>query len=433
MENRIFLIKTSKKRYKRQKFNKRKNFIKKTFVFLVVILIAIISIKLTFKKRRSKYINKYIDETIDINKIKNFNEKVYWKNETSIDIFKIREDIKKVLNTQISYENKNDFIERKKPAVSLVITIYNQEKYIKLVYSSILQQELKDIEIIFINDASTDNSEQIVKELMEKDKRIVYLKNEVNKRTFCSRNRGILEAKGEYILVIDPDDIIINNILIKAYVTAKKYDLDMVQFYMLIGYRHTPHLWRELKYKSGFLRNNTEVRNIFYNSISRNLCDKLIRREVYVKSVKFMKEEFYNENYRVNDDDTAFFGLVHVAETYAFLEQVGYFYISRYPGTPSVNPLGDANKKFRSIFNIMKYFYLQSDDNTLEKSKMAYGYYHKSMNNFYKYIPEVTEGFDFIYKVFDLYLNSPYLDKTQKDHLNKYKTKFMEREKAIKK
>ena len=146
-----------------------------------------------------------------------------------------------------------------------------------------------------------------------------------------------------------------------------------------------------------------------------------------------MKEEFYNENYRVNDDDTAFFGIVHVAETYAFLEQVGYFYISRYPGTPSVNPLGDANKKFRSIFNIMKYFYLQSDDNTLEKSKMAYGYYHKSMNNFHKYIPEVTEGFDFIYKVFDLYLNSPYLDKTQKDHLNKYKTKFMEREKAIKK
>ena len=177
MENRIFLIKTNRKRYKRQKFNKRKNFIKKTFIFLIIIPIAIISIKLTFKKRRSKYINKYIDETIDINKIKNFNEKVYWKNETSIDIFKIREDIKKVLNTQISYENKNDFIKRKKPAVSLVITIYNQEKYIKLVYSSILQQELKDIEIIFINDASTDNSEQIVKELMEKDKRIVYLNN----------------------------------------------------------------------------------------------------------------------------------------------------------------------------------------------------------------------------------------------------------------
>ena len=81
----------------------------------------------------------------------------------------------------------------------------------------------------------------------------------------------------------------------------------------------------------------------------------------------------------------------------------------------------------------MKYFYLQSDNNTLEKNKMAYEYYSKSMNIFGKFIPYVTEGFDFIYKVFELYLNSPYLDKSQKEHLNIYKTKFIEREKEIKK
>ena len=76
-----------------------------------------------------------------------------------------------------------------------------------------------------------DNSEKIVKELMEKDERIIYIKNEINKRAFYSRNRGILSARGEYILIIDPDDLFINNILLKAYETAKKYDLNIVQFY----------------------------------------------------------------------------------------------------------------------------------------------------------------------------------------------------------
>ena len=67
------------------------------------------------------------------------------------------------------------------------------------------------------------------------DKRIIYLKNDINKRAFYSRCRGILEAKGEYVIVIDSDDILINNILIKAYETAKKFDLDIVHFYIISG------------------------------------------------------------------------------------------------------------------------------------------------------------------------------------------------------
>ena len=64
---------------------------------------------------------------------------------------------------------------------------------------------MKDIEIIFVVDASTDNSAKRVKELMKKDKRIRYLKNDINRRAFYSRNYGILNSRGEYILVIYPD------------------------------------------------------------------------------------------------------------------------------------------------------------------------------------------------------------------------------------
>ena len=123
----------------------------------------------------NKIFNKrYIDKS---SKIRIYNNNIYWDNETSLEIDKVIKEIDELNNTQISYENKKDFIKRKNPKVSLVITIYNQENNITSIYSCILKQEMKDIEIIFVNDASKDNSEKIIKELMEKDKRIILLKN----------------------------------------------------------------------------------------------------------------------------------------------------------------------------------------------------------------------------------------------------------------
>ena len=156
------------------------------------------------------------------------NQKLYWNNKTSLEIDKIREEIKTYENLEISYNNPNDFKKRKNPKVSLIIAIYNERHFIKTIYSTILKQELKDIEIIFIDDASNDTSADHIKELMKKDQRIVLLQNKENKKAFYSRNKGVLNANGEYILIIDPDDYLINNILIKAYETAHKYQLDII-------------------------------------------------------------------------------------------------------------------------------------------------------------------------------------------------------------
>jgi cellulose synthase/poly-beta-1,6-N-acetylglucosamine synthase-like glycosyltransferase len=184
-----------------------------------------------------------------------FNKKLYWKNQTSLEIEKVRDEIKNYDKFQISFENETDFLKREHPKVSIVITLYNQKKYIKNVYSSIQKQELKDIEIIFVDDASIDNSSMIIDELMERDKRIIYLKNDINRLAFYSRNKGVLESKGEYILVIDPDDLLVNNILLKAYETAKEFNLDIVQFYMMIGTFNDSMVWDILKYRNGILYN----------------------------------------------------------------------------------------------------------------------------------------------------------------------------------
>jgi hypothetical protein len=91
-----------------------------------------------------------------------------------------------------------------------------------------------------------------------------------------------------------------------------------------------------------------------------------------------MREEFYNQIYYINNDDTAFFGLLYVTETFGFLEQIGYFYILRPKGEYNYrNDPKNMNLIFRSIFNNLKYFYIQSDNNFAEKINLAYNYFDK--------------------------------------------------------
>ena len=105
--------------------------------------------------------------------------KLFWKNQTRIDLKSARKEIQDKDSVMISFEKSDDFYKRENPKVSIIITIYNQNNFIENLYAHIQKQELKDIEIIFVDDASTDNSSIIIKQLMEKDKRIIYLKNDI--------------------------------------------------------------------------------------------------------------------------------------------------------------------------------------------------------------------------------------------------------------
>ena len=94
----------------------------------------------------------------------------------------------------------------KDPVVSVVIPVYNAEKYIEETINSVLQQTFKDFEIIAVDDCSTDNSLQILNALAEKDARIRVFKNEKNSRVAETRNFGVQHAKGEFIALLDADD-----------------------------------------------------------------------------------------------------------------------------------------------------------------------------------------------------------------------------------
>jgi len=95
----------------------------------------------------------------------------------------------------------------KKPAISVVIPVYNGEKFLDENIIAILNQTFRDFEFIIINDKSTDNSLKIIKRYAKKDKRIIVLNNRKNMGSVYTRNRGVKIARGKYIANHDADDI----------------------------------------------------------------------------------------------------------------------------------------------------------------------------------------------------------------------------------
>ncbi len=102
------------------------------------------------------------------------------------------------LMIQTEIYNKSD-----KPKVSIVISVYNGDSNLKLALLSMRKQDVKDIKIIIVDDCSKDNSVNIIKELMIKDKRIILLQNEENRGILYTKTKGVLNAKGKYVTTLD--------------------------------------------------------------------------------------------------------------------------------------------------------------------------------------------------------------------------------------
>ena len=110
--------------------------------------------------------------------------------------------------------------------VSIIIPIYNVEKYLQECIESVLQQSLQDIEIICVNDGSTDNSGVILEKFAETDKRILVI-NQENKGVSAARNTGLRCAKGKYIYFLDSDDYLAPDALelLSSDMDARNLDL----------------------------------------------------------------------------------------------------------------------------------------------------------------------------------------------------------------
>lgn len=115
------------------------------------------------------------------------------------------------------------------PKVSVIIPVYNVEKYISRCLDSVLGQTLKDIEVICIDDCSTDNSLSVLRDYAQKDARLTVINLKKNKGAAYARNRGLEVAKGEFLGFVDPDDYIDSDYYEKLYNKAIEDNADMVK------------------------------------------------------------------------------------------------------------------------------------------------------------------------------------------------------------
>ena len=111
------------------------------------------------------------------------------------------------------------------PLISIIVPIYNVEKYIGSLVNSLLKQTNKNFEVIFIDDGSTDESMQILKEIMAGSEQEFSFKllQQVNQGLSSARNIGILNATGEYIFFLDSDDEIESNFVETILTSCYKY------------------------------------------------------------------------------------------------------------------------------------------------------------------------------------------------------------------
>ena len=317
------------------------------------------------------------------------------------------------------------------PKVSVIITLYNQKSYILKIYLCVLRQILKEIEIIFIDDASTDNSVKVVEKLMEKDKRIVFLKNKKNKGQFYSRNKAVSYARGNYVIIIDPDDFLLNNILIKSYNVANKFNLDIVQFFHLEGTVEKNNLIVIIN-KSKICY-QPELQNIFFDCGKRYLWDKLIKRSIFIKAIYFIKEKFRKERFIIHNDEIMSLGIFKLASSFGQVKEVGYFYNIKYStSTCAKSHLPEnINNVYHSLFASMDYYYEQTENNYYEKTKSGFDFFnYQIVNQFGNELKYLTKGFKYIIDVLMKYINCSVFDRGQKELLKHFKDK-VEKQKLI--
>lgn len=220
-------------------------------------------------------------------------------------------------------------------AVSVIMPVYNSEKYLSVAIESVLQQDFEDFELILVDDGSSDKSPSICDAYAKKDKRIKVVHKE-NGGICDARNFGIQVAKGEYIAFIDNDDEYLPGLLKDNYELAKKYDADVVRFerikqkIYLDG--HTSEEKRQgikiLKGRiDGVVCYNKEQMLENYDLIKRSGAFLNVWTGIYRTALVKSEGLFFDVKYKYGCEDIQFNVLMfRKVNTYVFNEKSYYLY-----------------------------------------------------------------------------------------------------------
>ncbi len=217
----------------------------------------------------------------------------------------------------------------KLPKISVIIPLYNCENEIKKCLKSIINQSYKNLEILVVNDASTDKSKETVEKLIDSDNRIRLINLQKNAGAGNARNIGLDNATGELIAFIDSDDWIDTNFYNILYDNMRKYNSDIAVAGILNEYEYKSKSEIRYKYEYDNCLDNFFALELLSRSINQDIYitpivnNKLYKKELFLKhNIKYDKTSLY-------EDDAITFWLLYYAKKVSITSKTNYHYLQR--------------------------------------------------------------------------------------------------------
>lgn len=235
-----------------------------------------------------------------------------------------------------------------RPLISIIVPIYNVEKYLRKCIESILNQTLENIEVILINDGSTDNCGKIIDEYEKQDKRVISIHKE-NGGQSSARNMGLDIAKGRYIGFIDSDDYIDEYMYESLYNAIENSKADIC-----VCGRESYSEFSQLNYKTEL---EDELIDFNHSSIQQYVSEKLFYKHTVVVWNKLYKSEIISEN-NIRFKDVSYVGSEDALFNYEVLlhtkkiksiDKIGYTQLSRVGSTATTYKYGYMNRTANMI------------------------------------------------------------------------------------
>jgi glycosyltransferase involved in cell wall biosynthesis len=256
------------------------------------------------------------------------------------------------------------------PFISICLPAYNMDKFIGKSLISILNQSFQNFEIIIVNDYSNDTTKSIIKHFQLKDERIKLINHKQNLGVYISRLDAILASKGEYIILMDPDDILLNKkILEDLYNFIFKYNLDIIEYSVICYiekilslaiieyYYHYHNFSKKIIYQS-------KLSDIFFHKKNlkkftwiycRVIWNKIIRRKVLLNSILYIGIDYYKKFFITAEDTLINTISFHFSKNYSNINLPGYMYnIRKFSMTH-----GKSCKKKKILFEYNHFLYIK--------------------------------------------------------------------------
>lgn len=254
--------------------------------------------------------------------------------------------------------------------ISIIIPVYNAEAYLPECLDSCLNQTLRDIEIICVDDCSTDASGEIMRKYARMDSRITVIAHETNKKQGAARNTGMRAARGEYVWFVDSDDYIAREACQLLHDTATEQNVDMVCFNGINVVQTSDSAtklswsWYYTDWPKNTVLNPAEAPESLRGYFSVSPCHYITRR-TFLEGFSFREGCFY--------EDTDFTLILFSSARSVFCIAYTAYYRRVHPGSTMQSPMTAKKKDDRRKVAVALRTY--AEENSVRKDHFLYAFY----------------------------------------------------------